>query len=51
MAWIGLPDGSQWISDEVRGGSDSHLGLTVADRLLATGAAELLRAAETQVRQ
>jgi len=48
-AWIGLPDGSEWMSDELRGAADSGLGLTVADRLLATGARGLLRAAEAQV--
>ena len=37
------------MSDELRGAADSGLGLTVADRLLATGARGLLRAAEAQV--
>jgi hydroxymethylbilane synthase len=44
-AFVGLPDGSKWIRDERRG-DDQALGLHVAERLLATGAAELLAAAE-----
>ena len=48
-AWIGLPDGSEWMSDELRGSAHSGLGLAVAERLIATGARELLRAAEAQV--
>jgi hydroxymethylbilane synthase len=47
-AWVGLPDGSAWASDELRGAwSDpSALGRRVAERLRATGAGELLRRAE-----
>jgi hydroxymethylbilane synthase len=48
-AWVGLPDGSAWLSDELRGDASSSLGLMVADRLKATGARELLREAEAQV--
>jgi len=48
-AWIGLPDGSAWLSDELRGDASSDLGLAVAERLLAAGARELLREAEAQV--
>jgi hydroxymethylbilane synthase len=40
-AWVGRPDGSAWISDRLRGGSDG-LGAAVAERLLAGGAAVLL---------
>lgn len=40
-AWVGRADGSAWISDRVRGVCDG-LGVRVADRLLAAGAAELL---------
>ncbi len=46
-AWIGLPDGSAWIADELCGDRDDpeKLGGEVAGRLLAVGAAELLRLA------
>jgi hydroxymethylbilane synthase len=47
-AWVGLPDGTQWLSDRLRGGPD-EVGRMVAGRLQATGAAELLRAAERAV--
>jgi len=40
-AWVGRPDGSEWIRDGLRGAS-SGLGVLVADRLLSAGAAELL---------
>ena len=40
-AWVGRPDGSAWVSDELRGPA-SEVGRAVADRLLAAGAAELL---------
>jgi hydroxymethylbilane synthase len=47
-AWVGLPDGSAWVSDELLGGSDEpeELGRRVAERLLAAGAEELLAQAE-----
>jgi hydroxymethylbilane synthase len=41
-AWVGRADGSAWIADRVRGAAGSGLGLRVAERLLAAGAAELL---------
>ena len=44
-AFVGLPDGTHWIRDELRG-DDLEVGLHVAERLLAAGAAELLAAAE-----
>jgi hydroxymethylbilane synthase len=47
-AWVGLPDGSTWLRDQLRGAAD-EVGETVAGRLLATGAAELLRAAEREL--
>jgi hydroxymethylbilane synthase len=47
-AFIGLPDGSKWIRDELLG-EDQTLGLHVAERLLGAGAAELLAAAELAV--
>ncbi len=40
-AWVGRADGSVWISDRLRGAA-SGLGARVAERLLASGAAELL---------
>jgi hydroxymethylbilane synthase len=41
-AWVGRADGSVWIADRVCGAAGSGLGLRVAERLLAAGAAELL---------
>lgn len=45
-AWIGAPDGSRWIGDELRGGISeaSELAQSMASRMLAAGAGELLRA-------
>lgn len=47
-AWVGLPDGSEWASDELVG--DFHdpeaLGRRVAERLVAAGAGEILRRAQ-----
>ena len=47
-AFVGLPDGSHWIHDELDG--DQHapaeLGRAVAERLVSAGAAELLAGAE-----
>jgi hydroxymethylbilane synthase len=47
-AWVGLPDGSAWVSDELLGGfyDPEQLGRRVAERLLSAGAGELLRRAE-----
>jgi hydroxymethylbilane synthase len=47
-AWVGLPDGSAWISDELLGGfyDPDALGRRVAERMRAAGAQELLRRAE-----
>ncbi|HZU40157.1 MAG TPA: hydroxymethylbilane synthase [Solirubrobacteraceae bacterium] len=44
-AWAGLPDGSAWVADQLRG-SPRGLGAEVARRMQAAGAAELLEAAE-----
>lgn len=44
-AWLGLPDGSHWIRDQVVGEPDAVAG-ELAGRLRSVGAAELLRAAE-----
>ncbi len=47
-AWVGLPDGSAWASDELTASRSSpeELGWLVAERLQAAGARELLRRAE-----
>jgi hydroxymethylbilane synthase len=45
-SFVGLPDGSHWIRDELRGDRPERNGAHVAERLLAAGAAELLGAAE-----
>jgi hydroxymethylbilane synthase len=47
-AWVGLPDGSEWIADELVGGfyEPEQLGRRMAERLLGVGAGELLRSAE-----
>jgi hydroxymethylbilane synthase len=47
-AFIGLPDGSEWLRDEVEGEAEeaTETGLELARRLLNAGAAELLERAE-----
>jgi hydroxymethylbilane synthase len=47
-AWIGLPDGSAWVADELLGGfyDPAALGARVAERMIAAGARELLARAE-----
>jgi hydroxymethylbilane synthase len=47
-AWAGLPDGSEWIADELLGGfyEPAELGRRMAERLRAGGADALLRRAE-----
>jgi hydroxymethylbilane synthase len=47
-AFVGLPDGSEWIRDRVEGtaAEPALLGAELAQRLLATGARELLARAE-----
>lgn len=47
-AWVGLPDGSAWVSDELVGGfyDPVQLGGRMAERLLSVGAGDLLRRAE-----
>jgi hydroxymethylbilane synthase len=47
-AWVGLPDGTAWVSDELSGkrADPAALGRRVAERLDAAGAGELLRRAE-----
>jgi hydroxymethylbilane synthase len=48
-AWVGLPDGSEWIADRLRGDA-ADLGAAVATRMLAVGAAELLARAGGEIR-
>jgi hydroxymethylbilane synthase len=43
--WVGLPDGSHWISDEFVG-NPGEAGRHMAERMLAVGARELLDKAE-----
>jgi hydroxymethylbilane synthase len=47
-AWVGLPDGAAWVTDELLGGfyDPQALGQRVAERMLAAGAGDLLRRAE-----
>jgi hydroxymethylbilane synthase len=48
-AWVGLPDGSEWIFDELHsgGGDPEALGGRMAERLASVGAADLLARAQT----
>jgi hydroxymethylbilane synthase len=46
-AWVGLPDGSAWLRDEVTGEA-GEVGMACAERMLAAGAAGLLRQAEAE---
>lgn len=47
-AFVGLPDGSEWIHDRLEGSSEEPtlLGAELAQRLLATGAREILERAK-----
>jgi hydroxymethylbilane synthase len=45
-AWIGVADGSAWISDRLSGEDPEQLGREVAERMLAMGAAQMLSAGE-----
>ncbi|HUB76466.1 MAG TPA: hydroxymethylbilane synthase [Solirubrobacteraceae bacterium] len=47
-AWVGLPDGSEWLRDELTG-DPAELGLRCAERMIAAGAHELLGRAAAQV--
>ena len=44
-AWVGLPDGSEWLRDAVTG-PPAEVGAQCAQRMLAAGARELLQRAE-----
>jgi hydroxymethylbilane synthase len=48
VGWVGLPDGSEWLRDEVTGPAED-VGARCAERMLAAGARELLDRAERQV--
>jgi hydroxymethylbilane synthase len=48
IGWVGLPDGSAWLRDEVTG-EPGAVGRECADRMLSAGAGELLRQAERAV--
>jgi hydroxymethylbilane synthase len=47
-AWVGLPDGSAWVADELLGSlaEPGALGAEVAGRMRAVGAGEMLQRAE-----
>jgi hydroxymethylbilane synthase len=47
-AFLGLPDGSEWIRDRVEGGADqsAETGMLLGQRLLAAGAREILDRAD-----
>ncbi|MEA2389942.1 MAG: hydroxymethylbilane synthase [Solirubrobacteraceae bacterium] len=45
-AWLGMPDGSAWMADELTGEEPGALGDEVGRRMLAAGARDLLGAAE-----
>ena len=47
-AWVGLPDGSHWIQDELTGPADT-VGQRMSERMQAAGASELLAQAEAMV--
>ncbi len=51
QAFVGLPDGSEWIRDRVQGTSEdpAAAGALLAERLLGTGAREILDRAEERV--
>jgi hydroxymethylbilane synthase len=48
-AFVGLPDGSEWLRDRLEGDADepAAAGYALAERLLSAGADELLKRAET----
>jgi hydroxymethylbilane synthase len=46
--WVGLPDGSAWLSDTVTG-DPIGLGRRCAERMLAAGAADILAQAEAEL--
>jgi len=51
FAYVGLPDGSEWITDAVEGDAadPEAVGRLLAERMLAAGASDLLRRAEALI--
>lgn len=49
-AWLGLPDGSRWIADELIGPAD-EVGLEVAERMLSAGARDLIERSREMMRR
>jgi hydroxymethylbilane synthase len=47
-AWVGLPDGSAWLTDRVQGPPD-EVATRCTERMLAAGAAQLLAQAEAEL--
>ncbi len=49
--WVGLPDGSEWVADELLGDfhEPAELGRRMAERMEVVGARDLLRRAEEMV--
>jgi hydroxymethylbilane synthase len=45
--WVGLPDGSEWIADRLRG-TATEIGSRVAERMRSAGAEDLLARAVTE---
>jgi hydroxymethylbilane synthase len=45
-AWVGLPDGTAWIADELEGEHPLELARALEQRIRSVGAAEMLAAAE-----
>jgi hydroxymethylbilane synthase len=48
VAWVGVADGSAWVSDRYEA-DPAGIGGVVAERLLSAGAGELLRRAEREI--
>lgn len=45
-AWVGLPDGSAWIADELQGSDPQRLAADLAQRMRSVGATEMLAQAQ-----
>lgn len=48
--WVGLPDGSAWIADELDGTDPERLAQAVAERMISVGAEETLAQAEAMAK-
>lgn len=44
--WVGLPDGSAWIADEMEGSEPQPLARMLAERMIGVGASDMLAQAE-----